>query len=464
MPSSYTPSLRLVLPVQGELTGSWGTTVNNGLTSLVDAAIAGTATVSMTDANYTLTAINESADQARQMFIRLTGTLSATRNVICPAVSKLYFVSNETTGGQSIVFKTSSGTGITVPNGKSIALYCNGTNVLNAFNLANADLVGNVTGSVTGNVTGNASTATTLQTARNINGVSFNGSANITVTASTTNAITFNNSGSGVASGTTFDGGTARTISYNTIGAPKADGTGASGTWGIDVSGNAATVTNGVYTTGDQTIDGTKTFSASPVVPDASFGLAKLQTVSTGTVLGRSTSGTGAVESLSTLPAVNGSAVTNLNASNLASGTVATARLASGTANNTTFLRGDQTWADFKTQINASGDAPIYACRAWVNFNGTGTVAIRFTGNVSSITDNGTGDYTVNFTTAMPDSLYSMVGTCNARSGHPTRGLSLASGATPSSSSVRVTTGSSGGSGVTGIIEDCEYVYIAFFR
>jgi hypothetical protein len=134
MPSSYTPNLRLVLPVQGELTGNWGTTVNNGLTSLVDAAIAGTATVSMTDANYTLTAANEAADEARQMFIRLTGTLSTTRNVICPAVSKLYFVSNETTGGQSIVFKTAAGTGITVPNGSRVSLYCDGTNVVRAAN------------------------------------------------------------------------------------------------------------------------------------------------------------------------------------------------------------------------------------------------------------------------------------------------------------------------------------------
>jgi hypothetical protein len=53
--------------------------------------------------------------------------------------------------------------------------------------------------------------------------------------------------------------------------------------------------------------------------------------------------------------------------------------------------------------------ATAYGCRAWVNFNGTGTVAIRASGNVSSITDNGTGDYTVNFTTAMPDANYSVV-------------------------------------------------------
>ena len=61
------------------------------------------------------------------------------------------------------------------------------------------------------------------------------------------------------------------------------------------------------------------------------------------------------------------------------------------------------------TQLNASGSAPIYACRAWVNFDGTGTVAIRASGNVTSITDNGTGNYTVNFTTAMPDANYSAV-------------------------------------------------------
>jgi hypothetical protein len=68
------------------------------------------------------------------------------------------------------------------------------------------------------------------------------------------------------------------------------------------------------------------------------------------------------------------------------------------------------TQTQLATALNASGSAPIYACRAWVNFNGTGTVAIRASGNVSSITDNGTGDYTVNFTTAMPDANYAVSG------------------------------------------------------
>jgi hypothetical protein len=101
---------------------------------------------------------------------------------------------------------------------------------------------------VAGNIAGNAATATTLATARTINGVSFNGSANISVNLS--NNLTFNNGGSGAASGVNFSGGTATTISYNTIGAPSATGAGASGTWGINVTGNAATATNGVVTTG----------------------------------------------------------------------------------------------------------------------------------------------------------------------------------------------------------------------
>jgi hypothetical protein len=66
----------------------------------------------------------------------------------------------------------------------------------------------------------------------------------------------------------------------------------------------------------------------------------------------------------------------------------------------------------------ASGSAPSYSARAWVNFNGTGTVAIRASGNVSSITDNGTGDYTVNFTTAMPDANYCATPNNHGQSDH----------------------------------------------
>lgn len=94
------------------------------------------------------------------------------------------------------------------------------------------------------NTTGNAGTASKLQTARNINGVAFDGTAPITVTANTPNTATFNNSGAGGVSGTTFNGSVNVTVSYNTVGAPSVTGAGASGTWPISVTGNAATATN----------------------------------------------------------------------------------------------------------------------------------------------------------------------------------------------------------------------------
>lgn len=115
-------------------------------------------------------------------------------------------------------------------------------------------------------ISGSAATATQLTTSRNINGVAFNGTANISINLN--NALTVSNAGTGAASGSTFNGNAAVTISYNSVGAPSVSGANATGTWGISITGNAATattassVTNGVYLTGDQTIGGVKTFSS----------------------------------------------------------------------------------------------------------------------------------------------------------------------------------------------------------
>jgi hypothetical protein len=77
--------------------------------------------------------------------------------------------------------------------------------------------------------------------------------------------------------------------------------------------------------------------------------------------------------------------------------TIASTAEAGAGTNNTNFI----TPLRMREGFNASGTAPVYACRAWVNFNGTGTVAIRNSGNVSSLTDHGTGDYSINYTTAI---------------------------------------------------------------
>ncbi len=113
-----------------------------------------------------------------------------------------------------------------------------------------------------------------------------------------------------------------------------------------------------------------------------------------------------------------------------------------------------------------SGSAPSFTCRAWVNFNGTGTVAIRASGNVSSLVDNGVGDYTVNFTTAMPDADYSVsgaqgdTGSTNAAGMFATNRVgSNGDPATPTASAVRVNTTNS-----LGNVRDNTYVYVSVFR
>ena len=108
-----------------------------------------------------------------------------------------------------------------------------------------------------------------------------------------------------------------------------------------------------------------------------------------------------------------------------------------------------------------SGTAPGYMARAWVNFNGTGTVAIRASGNVSSITDNGTGDYTVNLTTAMVDANYSvsLMSSIASNASNGTTNQVLDSPSAPSTSSFRFNNYKVG----TGVF-DPVYVNVAIFR
>lgn len=147
MASTYSDRLRIELITTGEQAGTWGTTTNTNLGTLLEEAIAGVASVTHNDsAAYTLTANNGSTDEARQMILVIGGTLTANRQVVCPAKEKLYFVYNNTTGGFTVEVKTSGGTGITVPNGKKMVLYCDGTNVVNAVtNLPSGATVNNIT-------------------------------------------------------------------------------------------------------------------------------------------------------------------------------------------------------------------------------------------------------------------------------------------------------------------------------
>jgi hypothetical protein len=101
---------------------------------------------------------------------------------------------------------------------------------------------------------------------------------------------------------------------------------------------------------------------------------------------------------------------------------------------------------------------PTNNVKAWVNFNGTGTVAIRASMNVSSITDNGTGDYTVNFTTALADADYAAAGFCGAAAFSVLTFISSYGTYTQTTTAFRLKSGYSGG------LTDTQNIHVAFHR
>ena len=155
MATQYTSILKLALPVQGELSGTWGDVVNNNITSMVEEAVAGRSVINSWSGNsHTLTTADGTTAEARAAILEFTDTstdLSGAATVICPAASKVYVCKNGS--GQQVTVKTASGTGIAIPNGKSSIVFCDGTNVNEAVtNLTALDVSGAVT--ATGVITG----------------------------------------------------------------------------------------------------------------------------------------------------------------------------------------------------------------------------------------------------------------------------------------------------------------------
>lgn len=150
MASTYSPSLRLELIGDGDQSGIWGQTTNNNLGYLIEQSVAGVIAITMTDANYTLSNFNGVVDEARNQVLVMSGALTATRNVIAPLVEKTYIVKNSTSGSQSIQIIGSSGLGVTIPNGITAYVYCDGTNFYNAISGSVGNFAVNGNLSVTG--------------------------------------------------------------------------------------------------------------------------------------------------------------------------------------------------------------------------------------------------------------------------------------------------------------------------
>jgi hypothetical protein len=175
--TTYSQSLKLTLIGDGEEAGTWGGTTNTNLGTLLEQAITGVQEIPMSNADVTLTSTDGTADQARNAVLVATGTNAAVRDLIAPLVEKQYLVVNNTTGGFAINIRGSSGFSVSVPNGASVFVYCNGTNFYSAqqsYTTGNFTVGGNLT--VTGNTNAANATFTGNVAALNIS------TANVTAT------------------------------------------------------------------------------------------------------------------------------------------------------------------------------------------------------------------------------------------------------------------------------------------
>jgi hypothetical protein len=151
MASTYSTSLKIQLIGNGEQSAIWGSTTNTNW-NLMEQAVSGVRTITMLNADYTLSNLNGVSDEARNMVLVAGGTNSAIRKIVAPLVPKLYIVSNQTVGGYAVTIGGATGSFVTVPFGTTAQVYCDGTNFYSAQTSSAGNF--NVSGDLT--VVGNA--------------------------------------------------------------------------------------------------------------------------------------------------------------------------------------------------------------------------------------------------------------------------------------------------------------------
>lgn len=274
MPATYSPNLRFELPGDGEQSGIWGQTTNNNIGALIEQAISGLTSINVTAASVTLTAFNGTVDESRSAVISVTGSPAAARNVVIPNEPKCYTVINST--GVAVTVKTSSGTGYACPANSQSTVQCDGVGTGTVTGMSISTVANALTSS-----SDLASTAASVGLAK-LNSPAFTGTPTAPTASVGTNTtqlattafvqaeIAADTTGFAPLASPTFTGvPAAPTAALNTNttqlattafvvaqiadDAPTKTGTGASGTWGISVTGNAATATSATNATNSTT-------------------------------------------------------------------------------------------------------------------------------------------------------------------------------------------------------------------
>jgi hypothetical protein len=475
MASTFSPNLRIELIGAGEQSGAWNNTTNTNLGTLIEQAITGVLDLTMIAADYTLEAANGADDEARNMVLILGGSPGASRSIIAPDVDKIYIVRNTTAYSHTIKTSSGSGVSIPANSSALVFCDATGSGTFyNAIEdlAAGATINGAEIVTVSGAQTIADKTLTAPKFADGGFIADANGNELIimdTVT-SAVNEVTVANAAT--SSGPSISStGSDTNIDLNLL--PK--GTGAVNVTGVvNVSGrqvisvtdntNAALRVTQLGTGNAILVEDSSNPDSTPFVVNASgsvgIGITSpsspldISGTSTGLTISnvrnldttlnsgsqvvvRSNNNTEAVSLTSYAQAggyllfnnATGGVITTSNAQPVQIwtnslerfrvgpvGQLGVAGANYGTAGQVLTSGGASaapSWASNTPAAlsTASGSAPSYSARAWVSFNGTGTVAILASGNVTSITDRGQGAYTVNLTTAMQDTNYAVVGT-----------------------------------------------------
>jgi hypothetical protein len=502
MSSTYSTSLRVELIGSGDQAGTWGTTTDNNFAYIFDSAIAGYQAVTITSTAQALTYVNgptstAALNQSVYAILKFNSAAAASA-IYAPPVSKQYIIWNNSSytitiyNSTVIGNTTAAGAGIAIAAGDKIMVWSDGTNFydLQAQNLTNTLAIAKGgTGQVTANAAFNA--LAPAQTSTVTAGSFVVGATYTILTVGTTNFVSIGASAStvgitfvatGVGSGT----GTATTPAPGRY--LKTDG--ANTSWDQFNLASTTTVTAGSFVIGT-----TYTILTVGTTSFTSIGAASntIGVVFTATGVGSGTGTAFTADYVGLLPVTSGGtgvttstgsgnnvlssgftiASGTINSTTINSSTLVTPALGtptSGTLTNCTFptlnqnttgsaatVTGNATGSTFGFNSGYGSVATAYGCRAWVRFDAAGTIAAS--GNVTSVTKNATGDYTINFTTAMPDANYaaSIVSQSN---GGVFDASCVKDGTAPTTAALRVFNCSA----TTGAGRDPQLMYVAIFR